>query len=45
MDQVERGVYKYYTDDGHPLGYFPSPVDMSYLDSTAVQTYKEEFHD
>ncbi len=39
MNQVERGVYKYYSDDGHPLGYIPSPVDLSHIDRAAVQTY------
>jgi len=39
MDQVERGIYRYYTYDGHLLSYFPSLVGMSYRDRAIVQVY------
>ncbi|MFC2142628.1 lectin like domain-containing protein, partial [Acidobacteriota bacterium] len=39
LNQVERGVYKYFSDDGHPLGYIPSPVDLSHINREVVSKY------
>jgi len=39
LEDQERGIdWVTYTSDGHPLGLIPSPLDLSYLDTTNLDS-------